>query len=136
MGISLGGMMAHVAMSVEEFDAGVSIVGGGNNAGIIWEGIATQEVKDNIIKADITREQANHIFQMIDPSVLARHNKTKNTLMMNGIYDEVIPTKFTVELWEALGRPKIKWYPCAHVNIVFIMKRVVGDMIKFIRETV
>ena len=136
MGISLGGMMAHVAMSVEEFDAGVSIVGGGNNAGIIWEGIATQEVKENIIKADITREQVNHIFQMINPSVLARHNKTKNTLMMNGIYDEVIPIKFTVELWEALGRPKIKWYPCAHVNIVFIMKRVVSDMIQFIQETV
>ncbi len=33
-----------------------------NNAGIIWEGIATQEVKENIIKADITREQVNHIF--------------------------------------------------------------------------
>ena len=136
MGISLGGMMAHLAMAVEEFDAGISIAGGGNNAGIIWEGIATQEVKENIIKADITREQVNHIFQMIDPSVLARHNKTKNTLMMNGIYDEVIPIKFTVELWEALGRPKIKWYPCAHVNIVFIMKRVVSDMIQFIRETV
>jgi hypothetical protein len=43
---------------------------------------------------------------------------------------------FTVELWEALGRPKIKWYPCAHVNIVFIMKRVVSDMIQFIQETV
>ncbi len=64
--------MAHLAMTVEEFDAGISIVGGGNNAGIIWEGIATQEVKENIIKADITREQVNHVFQMIDPSVLSR----------------------------------------------------------------
>ncbi len=54
--------------------------------------------------------------------------------MMNGIYDEVIPRKYTIELWEALGRPKIKWYPCAHVNIVFIMKRVVGDMIKLFRK--
>jgi hypothetical protein len=56
--------------------------------------------------------------------------------MMNGLYDEVIPARFTNELWEALGRPKIKWYPCAHLNIKFFMKTVVKNMIQFIHETI
>jgi hypothetical protein len=129
-------MMAHLAMAVEAFDAGITIMAGGNNASIIWEGIATRNVKKNIIGAGISREQADHVFQIINPTILAKHNKTRNTLMMNGLYDEVMPTRFTNELWEALGRPKIKWYPCAHVSIIFIMKKVAKDMIQFIHETV
>ena len=134
-GISLGGMMAHLVMAVEEFDAGITILAGGNNAGIIWEGIATRSVKDDIIKAGFTREQTNHIYQIIDPIILAKHNKTKNLLMINGLYDEVIPTRFTTELWETLGKPEIRWYPCAHVSIAFFVKRVVEDMIQFIHES-
>ena len=29
--------MAHLAMATEAFDAGITILAGGNNAGIIWE---------------------------------------------------------------------------------------------------
>ncbi len=135
-GISLGGMLAHLAMAVEAFDAGITILAGGNNAGIIWDGIATRNVRKDIIKAGFTREQASQIYKIINPTILAKHNKTRNILMMNGLYDEVIPTRFTNELWETLGRPKIKWYPCAHLNIIFFMKSIIKDMIKFIHETI
>jgi esterase/lipase len=87
-GISLGGMMAHLAMAAEAFDAGITI--------------------------------------------LAKHNKTRRLLMINGLYDEVMPGKFTMELWEALGRPKIKWYPCAHVTSILFVKNIAKDMVKFI----
>lgn len=132
-GISLGGMIAHLAMAVEPFDAGISILAGGNNASVIWEGIATKGVKDDIQKAGFTREQANHIYKIIDPVVIARHNKTRNILMINGLYDEVMPVRYTTELWEALGRPKIKWYPCAHVSIAFFVRSIIKDMIEFIK---
>jgi len=131
-GISLGGMMAHIAMAAEPFDAGITILTGGNNAGIIWEGIATESVRDDIIKAGITREQASDLYRIINPSIMAKHNKTKNLLMINGLYDEIMPAKFTLELWEALGRPKIKWYPCAHVTSVLFIKSIARDMIRFI----
>ncbi|MFO0792746.1 MAG: alpha/beta hydrolase family protein [Candidatus Brocadiaceae bacterium] len=133
-GISLGGMMAHLAMAVEPFDAGITILAGGNNAGIIWDGIATKRVRDNIIKAGFAREETSHIYQIINPTVLARHNKTKNLFMINGLYDEIMPRRYTIELWEALGRPKIKWYPCAHMSVVFFLKKVVKDMIQFVHE--
>jgi len=133
-GISLGGMMAHLAMAAEAFDAGITILAGGNNAGIIWEGIATRSVKDDLINAGFTREQTSHIYQIINPCIVAKHNKTKNLLMINGLYDEVIPGRFTMELWEALGRPRIKWYPCAHVTSVLFVKNIIKDMIRFIHE--
>ena len=131
-GISLGGMMAHLAMAAEAFDAGITILAGGNNAGIIWEGIATRSVKDDLINAGFTREQTSHIYQIINPCIVAKHNKTKNLLMINGLYDEVMPRRFTMELWEALGRPRIKWYPCAHVTSVLFVKNIIKDMIRFI----
>jgi dienelactone hydrolase len=131
-GISLGGMMAHLAMAAEAFDAGITILAGGNNAGIIWEGIATRSVKDDLINAGFTREQTSHIYQIINPCIMAKHNKTKNLLMINGLYDEVMPGRFTMELWEALGRPRIKWYPCAHVTSVLFVKNIIKDMIRFI----
>ena len=131
-GISLGGMMAHLAMAAEAFDAGITILAGGNNAGIIWEGIATRSVKDDLINAGFTREQTSHIYQIINPCIMAKHNKTKNLLMINGLYDEVMPRRFTMELWEALGRPRIKWYPCAHVTSVLFVKNIIKDMIRFI----
>jgi len=119
-------------MAAEPFDAGITILTGGNNAGIIWEGIATESVRDDIIKAGITREQASDLYRIINPSIMAKHNKTKNLLMINGLYDEIMPAKFTLELWEALGRPKIKWYPCAHVTSVLFIKSIARDMIRFI----
>ena len=124
--------MAHLAMAAEAFDAGITILAGGNNAGIIWEGIATGSVKDDLIKAGFNREQTSHIYQIINPCILAKHNKTKRLLMINGLYDEVMPGKFTLELWEALGRPKIKWYPCAHVTSILFVKNIAKDMVKFI----
>lgn len=127
-------MMAHLAMAVEPFDGGITILAGGNTAGIIWDGIATKRVRDNIKNAGFNREEASHIYQIINPSVLARHNKTKNLFMINGLYDEVMPHRYTIELWEALGKPKIKWYPCAHISVVFFLKKVTKDMIQFVHE--
>jgi len=76
-GISLGGMMAHLAMAAEAFDAGITILAGGNNAGIIWEGIATRSVKDDLINAGFTREQTSHIYQIINPCILITLNLRK-----------------------------------------------------------
>jgi dienelactone hydrolase len=134
IGISLGGMIAHLAMAVEAFDAGITILAGGNNAGIIWEGIATSSVREDHIRAGISREQANHIYQIVNPTTMARHNKTRNLFMINGLYDEAVPVRYTMELWEALGRPKIRWYPCAHASMVLFAKGVIKDIIQFICE--
>ena len=133
LGISLGGMIAHVIMGLEDLDFGITLLTGGNSAGIVWEGIATRDVKKQIKRAGITREQLSQIWAIIDPARLARHNRVKRILMINGLYDQVVPPKFTLQLWESLGRPPIHWYPCAHISFFFLLKGIVRDVIQFIQ---
>ena len=104
---------------------------GGNNAGIIWNGIATRYIKRDLIKAEICQETASRVYRVINPTVLAKHNKTKNIMMINGLYDEAIPKRYVLELWEALGRPKIKWYPCGHASMVFFLDNIADDIIQY-----
>ncbi len=132
LGISLGGMIAHIVMDLENTDFGISLLAGGNNAGIVWEGIATRDVRKQIQNAGITRKQLSQIWAIIDPARLARHNRVKKILMINGLYDQVVPPKFTLELWESLGRPPIRWYPCAHISFFLFLKRIINDVMHFI----
>lgn len=123
VGISLGGMIALAAMAAEEFDFGVTIVAGGDNAGIVWEGVATKYVKRDIIRAGVSRNELRQIWMAIDPTRIAHRNLTQRLLMINGLYDEVIKSHFAIPLWEALGRPPIKWLQCAHISSIFFMRR-------------
>lgn len=135
LGISLGGMIAHVITDLEDLDFGIALLTGGDSAGIVWEGIATRDVKRQIQRVGITREQLSHIWAIIDPARLAGHNRAKKMLMINGLYDRVVPPRFTLHLWESLGRPPIHWYPCAHISFFLFFKRIVGDVIHFIQAS-
>lgn len=132
LGISLGGMIAHVVMDLEDLDYGITLLAGGENAGIVWEGIATRDVKKQMQRAGINREQLSQLWAVIDPASLARHNRVKRMLMINALYDQVVPPKFTLQLWECLGRPPIRWYPCAHISFFLFIKRIVRDVVHFI----
>ncbi|UCD72338.1 MAG: hypothetical protein JSW70_04915 [Syntrophobacterales bacterium] len=133
LGISLGGMIAHVVMGLEDLDFGITLLTGGNSAGIVWESIATRDVKKQIKRAGITREELSQIWAVIDPARLAGHNRVKRILMINGLYDQVIPPKFTIQLRESLGRPPIHWYPCAHISFFLFLKGIVRDITHFIQ---
>jgi dienelactone hydrolase len=131
-GMSLGGIIAHLAMTVEPFDAGITLLAGGNSAKIVWEGQMTQYVREDIERAGITLEQLELIWLATNPTNLAPRNRVKNLLMINGQFDEIIPVSYTLELWEALGKPPIKWYPCAHYSSYFFLKRILRDIVEFI----
>jgi dienelactone hydrolase len=130
-GMSLGGIIGHLAMTVEPFAAGVTLLASGNSAGVTWEGRMTRYVRADIERAGIDRRQLEQIWAITNPSLLARHNKVKDLLMMAGKFDQIVPPKFTVELWEALGRPPIKWFPCAHYSSFFFLRSMVNEAGKF-----
>jgi dienelactone hydrolase len=126
LGYSLGGIIGHLAMTVEAFPAGVTFLAGGNSAGVTWEGRMTRYVR-----CDIERAGMEQIWAVTNPTLLARHNKTKNLLMMAGKFDKIVPPKFTLELWEALGRPPLKWFPCAHYSSFFFLPSIVDEAARF-----
>ncbi len=130
-GMSLGGIIGHLAMTVERFDAGVTMLASGNSAGVTWEGRMTRYVKADIERAGISRAELEKIWTVTNPTVLAPHNQVKRLLMMGGKYDEIVPPKFTLELWEALGRPALRWFPCAHYSSFFFLGPVVDETATF-----
>jgi len=131
LGFSLGGIIGHLAMTVEPFPAGITILASGNSAGVTWEGRMTRHVKADIQRAGIDHAQLEKIWAVTNPTLLARHNKVKNLLMMAGKFDEIVLPKFTLELWEALGRPPLKWYPCAHYSSFFFLGPIIDEAARF-----
>jgi hypothetical protein len=130
-GMSLGGIIGHLAMTVESFPAGVTLLASGNSAGVTWEGRMTHYVRADIERAGIDRRELERIWAITNPALLARHNKVKNLLMMAGKFDQIVLPKFTLELWEALGRPPIKWFPCAHYSSFFFLRSMVNEAARF-----
>jgi len=131
-GMSLGGIIGHLAMTVEPFPAGITLLASGNSAGVTWEGRMTRHVRADIERAGIDRPQLERIWAITNPTLLARHNQVKNLLMMAGKFDEIVPPKFTLELWEALGRPPLRWYPCAHYSAFFFLSSIVDEAARFL----
>jgi dienelactone hydrolase len=130
-GMSLGGIIGHLAMTVEPFAAGVTMLAAGNSAGVTWEGRMTRYVRRDIERAGIDRPELEKIWAVTNPTLLARHNKVKNLMMMAGKFDEIVLPKFTLELWEALGRPPLRWYPCAHYTSTFFLGRIADTAARF-----
>ncbi|MCP4364751.1 MAG: alpha/beta hydrolase family protein [Planctomycetes bacterium] len=134
-GISLGGVIAHIAMSAEDrFDFGISAFAGGNPAGIVLDGLLTNYVRGDIELAGLSRQELEEAWQIINPGVLPCKVGKNKILMINGKYDQIIPTVYTRQLWEHLDRPQIKWYPCAHYSVYFFISDVFNDVCRFVKE--
>jgi dienelactone hydrolase len=134
LGLSLGGIIAHLAMAVEPFRVGVSMLSGGNSAGITWHGRLTRHVRADIRRAGIELPELERIWSMTNPTLLARHNRVKNLLLFGAKFDEVVRPEFTLELWEALGRPTLRWVPSAHYSSLFFLPRMVRGAADFLHR--
>ena len=64
-----------------------------------------------------------------DPLAYASRLVGKRVIMMAGKVDEVDPASSARALWEAAGRPPIRWYDCGHYSAV-------GFLLPGIRQTV
>ena len=134
LGMSLGGIIGHLVMMVEPFPSAVTLLASGNSAGVTWEGRLTRHVRADIEHAGIDRPRLEKIWAVTNATLLARHNKVKNLLMIAGKFDEIVQPKFTEELWKALGRPQIHWYPCAHYSSFFFMSAMIDEAARFLLQ--
>lgn len=131
LGFSLGGILGHLLMTVEPLPAGITVVAAGNSAGITWEGRLTRYVRADIERAGISFAELERIWSVTNPTRLARHNKVKNLIMMAGKFDEIVPPQFTLEFWESLGRPPLRWYPGAHYSSFLFLHSMVDQAARF-----
>jgi hypothetical protein len=129
VGFSLGGIIAHVLMGVEPVDLGVSALAGGNTAGIVWESVLTRAYRRGMEARGMTFERLAALWATGDPLRFAARLRPPRLRMLNARYDRLVEPRFTQALWEALGRPAIRWLPAGHITAFLFRRTIVAEIL-------
>jgi dienelactone hydrolase len=135
-GISYGGFISSIAMSLDErIRAGVLIVTGGNSDKItkyslllrhqyhIDEDEFFQNQKDySQYLAEVKEKGFENVIAakssyLTDPVTFSHLMKKRPLMMVNARWDEMIPKEATMDLWESCQKPPILWFPATHATI-------------------
>jgi fermentation-respiration switch protein FrsA (DUF1100 family) len=128
-GISLGGIVAAVATAVDPaIDQGAFLLAGGDLSAVLWQMPEAAAFRTWWLNSGRTKTQLKALTDPFDPLTYAHRLVGKRVLMMAGKVDEVIPPSSASALWEAAGRPPIRWFDCGHYSAV-------GFLLPGIRQT-
>jgi dienelactone hydrolase len=136
VGISFGGFIASIAMALDaRIKAGIFIVSGGNSDKITKHSLLLRRVY-KLSRAEYLSNQESYTrylaeveekgFENVtpgknsywtDPKTFSIYLRDRPVMMLNASFDEMIPKAATLDLWEAYGKPPIKWYPATHASI-------------------
>jgi dienelactone hydrolase len=129
-GISLGGIVAAVAVAVDPaLHEGAFLLAGGDLSRILWTMPEGASFRAWWTASGWTVHDLKVLTDPFDPLTYAPRLAGKRILMMAGKVDEVIPPASAQLLWEAAGRPPIRWFDCGHYSAV-------GFLLPGIRQTV
>ena len=128
VGLSLGAIVCHLAMGQDErIGAGVAIVGSGDLTDLYRHSTLAQLYR--LLHHSSVRYDTDERFRALapaDPLTYAEKNRPRRVLMIQAARDLLIPPRDATELWEALGRPPIRWVDTNH----FALNLAVGSLEK------
>jgi len=135
-GISFGGFISSIAMALDpRLKSGIFIVSGGNSDKITKHSLLLRrqykleetEFQDaqeryarylnEVSKKGFENVEAVKNSYLTDPMTFAGYIRNRPLLMLNALWDEMIPRTATLDLWKAYGEPPITWYPATHASI-------------------
>ncbi len=129
-GISLGGIVSSIVVAVDpSIREGAFLLAGGDLSTILWQMPEGKAFRALWIESGRTLADLKALTDPFDPLAYAQRLRGKRVFMMAGTVDEVIPPDCARALWEAAGRPPIRWYDCGHYSAV-------GFLLPGIRRTV
>lgn len=135
IGISLGAIIANLAMGVDDrIKAGVSVLGGGNYPKLLWRSFLTIPLKIRLLLHGLNLKIVSQNLDIIDPISFSYRNRPRNVFMINGRLDIIIPPSCAMDLWEALGKPKIKWLWSGHYSVLLIKNRIINESLNYLEE--
>jgi dienelactone hydrolase len=129
VGFSLGGILAHILMALEPVDLGMSVLAGGNIAGIVWESLLTRAHRRAMEARGVTFPRLAALWAAGNPTRYAWRAKPSRLLMVNAQYDLLVPRHFTEELWRALGQPPIRWLPAGHITTFLFRRAMMSEIL-------
>jgi hypothetical protein len=129
-GISLGGIVSALVAAVDPaIRDGAFLLAGGDLSSILWEMPEAAPYRKQWLQSGRTKQDLKNLTDPFDPVTYANRLVGKRLLLIAGKVDEVVPPSSTLLLWEAAGRPPIRWYDCGHYSAV-------GYLLPAIRQTV
>jgi cephalosporin-C deacetylase-like acetyl esterase len=132
VGVSLGAVVTALARGLDtRLGRTVLVIGGGDLPRLISESPEIQRFAEGI---DLDPEQLQSVLTPVDPLTFASRVRTEDVLMLAARRDEVIPRACTDQLWEALGRPTIRWFNCGHYGVVLHMPTLMNAVLDHLRE--
>jgi len=151
IGISLGGIISAISMGVDKrIGAGVIIVAGGNYQARSWlrktePGHTEAEYKQSeklytsylreVAQQGVDNVTPSKKSYLTDPMTFSSYLRHRPLLMLNANWDERFPKQSTIDLWEACGKPEIKWYPATHSSIWLLYPLLLRQIAQFLRST-
>jgi dienelactone hydrolase len=131
-GISLGGIVAAVAVAVDPaIHEGAFLLAGGDLSRILWTMPEGAAFRAWWMASGRTVHDLKVLTDPFDPLTYAHRLAGKRVLMMAGKVDEVIPPASTQLLWEAAGRPPIRWFDCGHYSAVGFLLPGIRQAVEF-----
>jgi len=158
IGISLGSFFALMAMGIDSrINKGVLLLSGGDQGIITWKSPAMIKVRKQHIKEGITRNHClkcrsffNDFLQSIKEGNLPSEIKSdvicfyfdtlsfaplidpKKILMINALFDIIIPRESTIKLNKTLKEPILKWLPSGHLSLFIFRKKIISYIKSFL----
>lgn len=134
-GISLGAIVSAIAAGVDpSIDRAALLLAGGGLADILWEMPEAAAYRALWIAAGQTKSDLEAVTRPYDPLTYAAGLRGKYVLMMAGRVDEVIPPRAATALWEAAGRPPMRWLDCGHYSAVGYLLPAVRQSVEFLAQ--
>ena len=155
VGTSVGGILSAIAMGIDErIRAGVFVISGGNWEEMTWN----SKSRTARIGQGCTREECHLIHShypeylaevaekgtenvtplkecfLTDPITFASGLQDRPVLMINARWDQIVPKRCTLDLWEAAGKPPIVWLPASHLTIYLWYPLIIRRITSFLRS--
>ncbi len=132
IGISLGALVTHLTMGRDaRLASGVAIVGGGDLADIYRHSVLGRFVVKPRVQVTPADEA---LLRTVDPLSFAGQNQPRRVLMIQAARDFVIPPRDAQELWQALGKPPIRWVDVNHFGLRFAPRAVQKASLKYLQS--
>lgn len=158
IGISLGSFFSLISMGLDKrIEKGVLILCGGDQGIITWKSLAMMDVRKKhkekgitsidckkcrsffpdflkIIKEGIPPDhiKSDVICFYFDPLSFAPMIDSKKVLMINALFDFMIPRESTIKLRQALDEPLTRWLPSGHLSLRLFRTKIISYIRSFL----
>jgi len=152
LGISFGGIIGFIVSALaKEIKKSIFVISGVNLEFITWRSLLRFKIKKdckrivcrrihkvyrNLIKNNLYDEILNLPKKcfLYEPITYLKSMENKKMLMINGIFDMIIPFYCVLEVKKQLKNVKTIWYPSTHLTFKFFIPFVRKHILEFLKN--